>query len=170
MKKIIAGILASFISFAAPAQEGPRTYWTLGGSLLTFDDGFDTINPIQVFGRLGYDFNAYVGIGAELGFSLIEDELSGIDYSVTTTFFYLKGSIPVGDNSKLYAMIGPSNVELTASFGGFSASIDDDDTGIGFGFEKTLASDSVISVDYIAYYDDFGLDVSAINLGFVNYF
>lgn len=169
MKIIIAGILASFISFAASAQEGPRTYWTLGGSLLSFDDGFDTINPIQVFGRLGYDFNANVGIGAELGFSLIEDEVLGVDFDVTTTFFYLKGSIPVGEDAKLYAMIGPTNVELTGSFGGISASADDDDTGIGFGYEKSSGA-SAFSIDYIIYNDNTGVDVTAINLGFVNYF
>ena len=169
MKKIIAGVLASLISFAATAQESPRTYWTLGGSLLTFDDGFDTINPIQVFGRLGYDFNANIGIGAELGFSLIEDEVFGVDFDVTTTFFYVKGSIPIGDDAKFYAMIGPTNVELTGSAGGFSASIDDDDTGIGFGYEKALGTSS-FSVDYIIYNDNSGIDVNAINLGYVNYF
>ena len=169
MKKIIAGVLASLISFAATAQESPRTYWTLGGSLLTFDDGFDTIDPIQVFGRLGYDFNANIGIGLEFGLSLIEDEVLGVDFDVTTTFLYLKGSIPIGDDAKLYAMIGPTNVDLTGSLGGFSASADDDDTGIGFGYEKALGTSS-FSVDYIIYNDNSGVDVTAFSLGFVNYF
>lgn len=169
MKILIAGILTIFISFTAAAQEGPRTYWTLGGSLLTFDDGVDSIEPIQVFGRLGYDFNANIGIGFEGGFSLIEDELFGVDFDVTTTFFYLKGSMPVGDDAKLYAMIGPTNVEITASLGSISVSMDDDDTGIGFGYEKDLGGSSM-SIDYIKYNNNTGVDVSAINLGFVSYF
>ena len=45
----------------------------------------------------------------------------------------------------------------------------DDDTGIGFGFEKTLDTFS-ISVDYITYYDKLGIDVNAFNLGLVTYF
>ncbi|MCH8177917.1 MAG: porin family protein [Proteobacteria bacterium] len=169
MKKIIAGLLTLLISFAATAQEGPRTYWTLGGALMTFDDGFDSVEPINVFGRLGYDFNANFGIGIEGSFSLIEDDFLGVDYSVTTTFIYLKGSLPIGDDAKLYAMIGPSNVDLTGTLGGFSASADDSDTGFGFGYEKALDTFS-ISVDYITYFDDFGVDVNAINLGFVTYF
>ena len=169
MKKLIAGVFFLFISFAATAQEGPRTYWTLGGGLLTLDDGFDTIDPVQVFGRLGYDFNANFGIGVEGGFSLIEDSVGIVDVSVTTLFLYLKGSIPIGNGAKLYAMIGPSNVDITGTVGGFSASADDSDTGLGFGFEKSLDTFS-ISVDYITYFDDFGVDISAFNVGFVGYF
>ena len=35
-------------------------------------------------------------------------------------------------------MIGPTNVELTGTLGGLSISADDDDTGIGFGFERSI--------------------------------
>jgi hypothetical protein len=164
MKIIASGILALLISFAASAQEKPHAYWALGGSLLTFDDGFDSIKPKQLIGRLGYDFNANFGIGFEGGFSLLEDDLFGIDYDVSTTFFYLKGAIPIGNDTKLYAMIGPTNVELTGSAGGLSISADDNDTGIGFGFENNLGTSSIF-VDYIKYNDNDGVDVYAINLG-----
>ncbi|HUV20602.1 MAG TPA: outer membrane beta-barrel protein [Gammaproteobacteria bacterium] len=164
MKIIASGILALFISFTASAQEEPHAYWALGGSLLTFDDGFDSIEPKQVFGRLGYEFNANFGIGFEGGFSLIEDEVFGVDFDVSTTFFYLRASIPIGSDSKLYAMIGPTNVEITASAGGGSLSADDNDTGIGFGFENNLGTSSIF-VDYIIYNDNDGVDVYAINLG-----
>jgi len=164
----------SMISIPATAQEvKPHAYWSLGGSLLTFDDGTDEIKPTQVFGRLGYDFNAYIGVGIEGGFSLIEDEIAGVDFDVTTTFLYLKGSIPVGDDAKIYAMIGPSNTEITGTVSGFSLSVDDSGTGIGFGFEQTLRSDAAFSIDYIKYTDEFegfSIDVDAINLGFVKYF
>lgn len=169
MKNLFAGILTLVFSFAAVAQEAPRAYWTLGGGLLTFDDGFDSIKPKQLFGRLGYDFNANIGVGFEGGFSLIDDEVSGVDFDVSTTFFFLKGSIPIGDDSKLYVMVGPTNVELTGTLSNVSVSADDDDTGIGFGFEKSLGSSS-FSVDYITYYDDLGIDVTALNVGFINYF
>ena len=170
MNKLIAGFLTLMISIPAMAQEEKsQAYWSLGGSLLTFDDSVDSIKPIQVFGRLGYDFNDYIGIGFEGGFSLIDDELGGVDFDVTTSFLYLKGSLPIGEDSKLYAKIGPTSVELTGTFGGISVSADDDDTGIGFGFEKSMGTRS-ISVDYIIYNDNSGVDVSAINLGFIRYF
>lgn len=120
MKNLFAGILTLVFSFAAVAQEAPRAYWTLGGGLLTFDDGFDSIKPKQLFGRLGYDFNANIGVGFEGGFSLIDDEVSGVDFDVSTTFFFLKGSIPIGDDSKLYVMVGPTNVELTGTLSNVS--------------------------------------------------
>ena len=169
MKKLITAILTLFISFAATAQEGPSRYWTLGGSLMTFDDGFDSIKPIQIFGRIGYDFNANFGVGLEGGFSLIKDELAGVDWDVTATFLYLRGILPIGEDGKLYAMIGPTNVELTGTAGGISMSVDDDDTGIGFGYEKALGNYS-LSVDYIIYNDNSGAEVNALNLGFVRQF
>ena len=169
MKKSTTTLLIILLSLAASVQAAPANYWSVGGSLLTFDDGFNPVEPIQIFGRIGHDFNENIGIGFERGFSLVKDEVLGVDFDVTTTFLYLKGSLPIGDNEKLYAMIGPTNTELTGSLGGFSYSIDDDDTGIGFGFEKSFNSSS-ISVDYIIYNDNDGVDVSAINVGFVSYF
>ena len=168
-KKLISAIFLLMVSVSAYAQDGPRAYWAGGGSLMTFDDGFDEVKPINIFGRIGYDFNANFGVGGELSVSLIEDDIGGVDFSVTTTFLYLKAGIPVGDGGKLYAMFGPTNVELTGSAGGFSASADDDGTGVGFGFAKDLGSNSV-SVDYINYYDDNGVEVYAFNLAYVSYF
>ncbi len=55
MNKLFAGILTLIVSLSVSAQEAPRAYWMLGGSLLTFDDSVGSIEPIQVFGRLGYD-------------------------------------------------------------------------------------------------------------------
>jgi hypothetical protein len=171
------GLFSGFQANTAIAQEAPRAYWGAGGALMTLDDGFDSFEPINAFGRVGYDFNAYIGVGAEVSFSLIEDDVAGIDFSVDTRFFFLKGSLPIGDGAKLYAMIGPSNVELTGSIGGFSVSLDDSDIGIGFGFEKSLNDSFGISVDYINYYNDSGfdvisadVDVDAFNIGVVGYF
>ncbi len=66
-------------------------------------------------------------------------------------------------------MFGLTKVELTGTLGGVSVSADDDDTGIGIGFEKAIDSYS-ISVDYVIYNDNSGVDVSAINLGFFRHF
>lgn len=51
MKKLIVGILTLLFSFSATAQ-GPSTYWSVGGALLSFDDGFDTIDPVKCLGDL----------------------------------------------------------------------------------------------------------------------
>ena len=164
---ILVSALLLTLSVQLRAAEG--AYGAVGGGFLTFDDGFDEVKPKQLLGRLGYNFNDYIGIGFEGGFSLIEDELFGVDFDVTTTFFYLRGNVPVGEDSSVYVLVGPTNVEVTGSSGGTSISADDDDTGIGFGFETPLESVSFF-VDYITYYDDDGVDATSINLGVVSYF
>jgi hypothetical protein len=168
-KSIIATILL-LLSLSAYGQSGPGGYFSVGGGLLSFDDGYDSVEPIQLLGRLGYDFTPNIGIGVEAGFSLIEDDLYGVDYAVDTVFFYLKGSIPLSNNDKLYGMIGPTNVELTGSIGNISASADDDDTGMGFGYEKALGGGSAFSIDYIIYNDNSGVDVTSINFCYVGHF
>ncbi|MDH5394450.1 MAG: porin family protein [Gammaproteobacteria bacterium] len=169
MKKLVSLLLMSLFFIAVPLHAAPANYWSVGGGFMTFDDSVDKIKPIQLFGRVGHDFTENFGVGLEAGFSLVEDELDAVDYSVTSTFLYVKGSLPVGEGSKLYAMIGPTNVELSGEMGGVTVSVDDDDTGIGFGFEKILGAYSV-TADYILYNDNDGADVSAINIGFVGYF
>lgn len=164
---VLASVLLLTLSVQLRAAEG--AYGAVGGGLLTFDDGFEEVKPKQLLGRLGYNFNDYIGIGFEGGFSLIEDQLFGVDFDVMTTFFYLRGSIPVSETSSVYVLIGPTNVELTGSSGGFSLAADDDDTGTGFGFETELDTVSLF-VDYIKYNDNDGVDVSSINLGIVGYF
>ncbi len=169
MKKLL--MLASLLPLmmAGPLQAREGGYAGFGGGLLTFDDGVDEVEPKQLSGRLGYNFNEYIGFGFEGGFSLIEDEAFGVDFDVTTTFIYLRGSFPVGETSSIYFLYGPTNVELTGSSGGSSLSADDDDTGIGFGFESELDTLSLY-VDYITYFDDDDVEVTSINLGIVSYF
>ena len=166
MKKLYLAILLSFLSFPVVAQNMGSGYATVGGGLLTFDDGVDSIEPKQLFGRFGYDFNASIGIGVEAGFSLIEDDLGGVDFDVTTVFIFLKGALPVGNGNKIYGMIGGTNVELTATasgpFGEVSISADDNDTGMGIGFEASNG----LFVDYIIYNDNDGVDVTSVNIGF----
>ena len=164
---LLAFVLLS-VSTQLRASEG--AYGSIGAGFLTFDaGGSEDVETTQLMGRLGYNFNEYFGIGLESGFSLVEDEISGVDFDVTTTLFFLRGSIPVGDSSSLYVLAGPSNVELTGSFGGLSISGDDDDTGIGFGFETELDSVSFF-IDHITYFDDDDVEVTSINLGAVFYF
>lgn len=169
MKKLLLLVSALILTVSAQSRAAEGAYGAFGGGLLTFDDGFDEVKPKQLLGRLGYNFNDYFGIGFEGGFSLIEDELDDVDFDVTTTFFYLRGSIPVSETADVYLLIGSTNVELTGSSGGISLSADDDDTGTGFGFETRLDTVSLF-VDYITYFDDDGVDVTSINLGVVGYF
>lgn len=169
MKKSLIVLVLSFLSFAAIAQGNSGGYFSLGGGLLTFDDGVDSIEPKQIMARLGYDFNPYIGVGFEGGFSLIEDDLQGVDFDVSTVFFYLRGNIPLGNGGRIYGLIGPANTELTASAGSVSVAGDDDDTAMGFGFEFPVTTGAMF-VDYITYFDDNDVDVTSINIGYTGRF
>ena len=169
MKQLAVLWVLTILLMPGYAGAADGSYWSLGGGLLSFDDGVDTVEPKQVVGRFGYNFNPYLGIGFEGGFSLIEDELLGVDFDVTTTFLFVRGSLPVGETSSIYALIGPTSVDLTGTVGDVSISSDDDDIGTGFGFEALLDNVSFF-VDYITYFDDNGVDVSSINFGVTSHF
>lgn len=175
MKKVtgLIGALCMLSSMSAFAMGpgGPSGLsFAVGGGLLTFDDTQDTLNPIQLVGRFGFDVNEFFGVGGELGVSLIKDSVNNVDFDVTTTFLYLKGMVPLDQDSKLYGMIGPTNTKLTgtASVSGISvsASADDDDTGVGFGYERSFGANG-FSVDYIKYNDNQGVDVHSINFTYI---
>ncbi len=172
MKPIIACMFILLTSFTATAQERSGFYMSVGGSLPEFDNGTTTINPINVYVRVGHDFNKYIGIGLEGNFSLIEDGiLSGISFGINSYFAYLKGGIPIGENTRIYAMVGPSNVEITGNaFFILSATEEYNDIATGIGFEYSFGPKNSFTADYINYYDKGGVDVSAFNLGYIGYF
>jgi len=192
MKKIcmFVSILSLLVSFSVAAEQGDLTDYqgrklsvAFGGGQMNFDrgEGFSSITTLQLLGRISYDINEFIAFGAELGFSLIPDSENinyfgsnlKIEYSVATVMYFAKGSIPIGDHAKLYAIVGKANTELTvtASYGGVSASAstDDDDTATGFGFEKSFDNHG-LAVDYITYYGKEGSEVSSLNVTYISRF
>jgi len=177
MKKLIIGILALFLSFSVlaerPANDGiKKAYLGFGGSAFRFDDGTDSIRPINVYGRLGYDWVKWFGIGIEGSTTLGKDDIEsfpGVDFSVSTTFLYLKFGLPVTAKSKIYLMAGPSQVKLKASNGAASISADDDDVGVGLGYEHNFDTYG-FTIDYVQYYNKNNVDVGAVNIGLIGYF
>ena len=177
MRKLIVGILALFLSFSVLAER-PRdggikkAYFAFGGSAFNFDDGTDSVQQLNIYGRLGYDCVSWFGIGIEGSTTLGKDDidsLPGVDFSVSTTFVYLRFGIPVGSKSKIYLSSGPSRVKLKASGGGASASVDDDGLGGAIGYEHNFGTYG-FTVDYTQYYNKDNVDVGAINLGLIGYF
>ena len=175
MSKLLAGFLVLFLSFSAMAERpavrvsNNNTYLALGVASMRLSDSTGSVSPFNVYGRLGYNFTRYIGIGLEGSFSVLEDDFQNIDYGINTVFGYLKGIIPLGEKSKIYAMAGPANVRLKASDGSGSISVDDDDTAYGVGFERDLDGYG-FTIDYIKYYDNQGVDVEALNIGLIGYF
>ena len=175
MSKLLAGFLVLFLSFTAMAERpaarvsNKNAYLALGVSSVRLTESADSVSPFNIYGRLGYDFNRYIGIGFEGGGTLLEDEFQDIDFGINTLFGYLRLVAPIGAKSKIYAMVGPANVKLKASAFGSSISVDDDDTAYGVGFERDLDGYG-FTIDYISYYSNQGVDVEGFSIGLIGYF
>lgn len=168
MYKIIAIWIALFgLLIGGQAQAQVGAFYGIGGALMNFDDGFDEVEPKNVFFRLGVSLNDYVDFGGEVSITLLPDEISSVDFDVDTTFFYIKLNAPLDSGAKVYLMLGPSDVEVTGSSGGVSISADDSDTGIGFGFETPLDAGGFLHFDYIRYFDDDGVEAVGLNFGYM---
>ncbi len=172
MSKLLAGFLALFLSFSVMAdrhaeehEEGAYLGLAISSAQLTADG--NSIKPLNVNGRLGYDFNPYIGIGIDAGFTIMEDDNNthGIeDAGIDTLFGYLKLGVPLKGKSKIYALVGPANVDGQASVNGTAGSVSDDDIAYGVGFQKYLDGFGFY-VEYIQYYDEDNVTVNNTNIG-----
>jgi len=175
MSKLLAGFLVLILSFTAMAERpaarvsNKNTYLAFGVSSVRLTESVGSVSPFNIYGRLGHDFNRYIGIGFEGGGTLLEDDFQDIDFGINTLFGYLRLIAPIGDKSKIYAMVGPSNVKLTASIAGSSIKVDDDDTAYGIGFERDFDGYGM-TIDYISYYSNQSIDVEGFSIGLIGYF
>lgn len=179
-KKLIAAIavLALIFSGSAKAASG---FVGIGGSFMSFDDGFEPIEPINISLRAGIAINEYIELGGEYSLTMIPDTFTlgtfEIDYDVDTTFLFVKANLPIGGGSKLYVMGGATKVTVTVSAGGASGDIDDSGTGLGFGLQVPTDNDGYFAFEYVTYYDDDEFDgiagdflLTGLNLVYVGYF
>ena len=175
-KMLVAYFLAGLMPYAV-ASADMQWFFAGGGGLISLDDETDIIDTGNVFLRSGVAINSYLDIGAEVGFTILTDDINDVDHDVQTLMVYLKGNLPVSNDTSLYLLLGASNVKLTEGFASSADELDDDDTAIGIGVQVRNSANSYYTVDYISYYDEnefdsVNADVSAngINFGFISYF
>jgi len=162
-------LLGSLISGQAMAE---GWYAGVGMGFVTFDDGYDTINPANLVLRGGYEINDYFDLGMESSVTIISDELDGfrsVDLDVNIFTIYARLKAPVNENFKLYAQIGQSNTELEASNNYATVSTDDDDTSIAFGAEFNVGDNkrNYIDLNFASYYDEYDIESSGVNIVYV---
>jgi hypothetical protein len=168
MKKLISVVILSLLSFNSFA-DNEGFYFAFGGGAMQFENSVGTLENKQLLMRLGYDITEHFGVGVERGFSVIKDDMAGMDFDLSLLFFYLRLSLPFGDGNKLYAMAGPSNLQLTPSFNRYPVGMDKDDSGAGVGLEVGIDSGALF-IDYINYFEDDGVEAKAVNIGYTRYF
>jgi len=174
-------LLAAALCAAPLAQAETTTdegwFFGIGGALITFDDDIDEYDPVNGYLRGGYTFNRYLDLGVEFSGSLSPDESGPTLYDVATGLLFLRGKLPLDDDSSLYAMVGASRVKLSATAFGVDTNNSDNGVGFGFGFEHRITKTEFFAIDYMIYYDDNEFDdiptdvtVDSLNFGFYGYF
>lgn len=161
--------------FSGNLVAGP--YLGVGASLLSADDSFDEANPVNGFLRAGFAINRHFEFGGELSYTVIEDDVLGIDYDVDTRFIFVQANIVMNSGTKLYLMVGRSEITITSTSGPFDIEDDDTGTGYGIGLQFPGGGNSYGAVDYINYYDRSEFDdipasfvVDGINFSYITYF
>ncbi|MFK8083709.1 MAG: porin family protein [Granulosicoccus sp.] len=148
-------------------------YLGIDGSSLTVTNSVeDDLNPRGLRLRLGVRVSETFDIEAHFGGGSDDTTQAFEEFSTGFAGVYLKGYLPVGQRSALFALVGGASVEFTQTIRGSRFSDDRSGFSYGFGLETQLSPALDLSADYVRYTlddDDFS-EVSAVNLGLKWYF
>lgn len=156
MRAFSRTLVLSCLSLSPGFAQAEGNYVGVDLSLPTVEDSAgDSVSPKNIGLRLGHHFNENIGIELQGQFTVLEDEISDVDFSAEILGLYLTAGAPVSDAVTLYVLGGLSNVELGAEFGGVSASADDE-TGpsYGVGIDYRLNSERSFTFRYMQYLEE----------------
>lgn len=149
------------------------SYIGIDGSSVTVENTVDNdVNPRGLRFRLGTRIERNFDIEAHFG-GAVDDSTTAFDeFGASYAGVYLKGYLPVGSRSALFALAGGAAVELTQTVGRGEFSDDRSGFSYGFGLETQLSSYLDLSADFMRYSldDDEFSGVTAMNLGLKWYF
>ena len=180
---VIIGLVMSFGSMSGNAFAGLTPGAYAGVQYASTDFSFEGVSedfsPTGLIGRAGSNFNKYVAIEGRLGIGLSDDTVTATDGVTTASVsieldtligLYGVGHVPLGKSSSIYALVGLTQVDATASgsvTGSGSASFSDDESDLsyGIGADIGILYNLWVNVEYVQYLDKSDIDVSAIALG-----
>jgi len=119
-----------------------------------------TENSVAILGRVGYDFNPYIGIEARGLKSIANDDGA----SITHTGLFLKPMLPIGNLTNLYALLGASKTKTTGNL----TQVDAEGLAMGAGVEVDLSKDTPKEGRYSRPFDGKGNQEKGIGL-FLDY-
>ena len=182
-RTVIIGLVVSLGSISGNAFAGltPGAYAGIqyASTDFSFDGVPDEFSPTCLIGRAGSNFNQYVSIEGRLGIGLSDDTVTATEGVTTASVsieidtligLYGVGHVPLGKSSSIYALVGFTQVDATASasitgFGSASMSDDESDLSYGIGADIGILYNLWVNVEYVQYIDKSDVDVSAIALG-----
>lgn len=156
---------------ASPAVAGG--YIGLDGSSLDIQNTLDEeLNPGGVRLRLGMPVAPMVDVELHLGGGSESDTTAADRLTAVYVGAFLKGYLPVGQRSALYALAGFSAVDYTQTLDRRDFSDERSGFSYGFGLETEISRRMDLSADYVRYVNDDGpfSELSSVNLGIKLYF
>ena len=126
------------------------------------DSDFDSVGLRLVAGIKLDEYLAVEFHGATGG----SDDVYGLDLELDYLIGgFLKGIVPLGNNARLFGLLGYSEVKLTASGFGLNESGRDDDISFGAGAEVDVTDTLAISADITRYMSSSDYDLDAYSIG-----
>ncbi|GGC77733.1 porin family protein [Vreelandella lutescens] len=126
------------------------------------DESFDSVGLRLVAGMKLDEYLAVEFHGATGG----SDDIYGLDIELDYLVGgFLKGIVPLGNNARLFGLLGYSEVKLTASGFGLNESGRDDDVSFGAGAEVDVTDTLAISADFTRYLSQADYDLDAYSIG-----
>ncbi len=168
-----AAFMTLILSAGLYSQAQAGGYIGLDGSSLDIENTLDDeLNPGGIRLRLGmpvapmFDVELHIGGGSESE-TLVADR-----FTASYMGAFLKGYLPVGRRSALFALAGFSAVDFTQTFDGRDFSDERSGFSYGFGLETEISQRLDLSADYVRYVRNDGpfSELSSVNLGIKLYF
>lgn len=145
----------------------------------SFEGVPEEFSPTGLVGRAGSNLNRYFSIEGRLGLGLSDDTVTVTQAATSASVsveldtligVYGVGHVPLGKSSSVYALIGLTQIDTTASasvtdIGSASLSDDESDFSYGIGADIGILYNLWVNVEYVQYIDKTDIDVNAIALG-----
>ena len=94
-----------------------------------------------VIGRIGYDFNQYIGVEARALKSTMD-----INFATLTHYgLYLKPQYPLTDKLNVYGLVGYGKTKVDCDHKDVSRKFDKTGVSVGIGFEYDMSSDESVA-------------------------
>jgi outer membrane immunogenic protein len=168
---------AALTLIAAPAMaqsiSSPDFRGSIGYTQLDGDDG----DLGAITGRLGANFNRYVGVEGEVSFGVADDDfnLGGVQGTVEHEYdaaAYAVGTLPVNPNVELFGRVGYGTTQIETSIPGASVTTDGESVNYGAGANWFIDGRNGVRADWTRrdFSDDNGGELDTYGVSYVRRF
>lgn len=154
---ILSILLVGFLGFTYEAHAG-KSY--IGAQYTMIDADIVDFTGVNLVA--GHAFNDFLSFEMRALVSSSTEGYYGANVEIDSLWGgYVKLSMPVQADTSLYVIVGHTEAEVSASYGGYSASAKDDSTSMGFGASYSVLEAYTFTAEYIELFDD----IKSFNLG-----